>query len=445
MSCFDVIFTDLVGGKSRRVLFCPRCRFAWLRLGERALLGYVPEVLYQYRVSPHSISGGLNPSKLAFVRSVEDCRALRSQGLSEEPVLNRCRNFSKTRFTSSRRAESRDAVFPWPQSGVQRPDEVITISAALPSSSTVAPARLGVPGSPAGLLGQMPSNPVKNRQNLETASHYGRIARAKSKVRMINRSWRYSSITKENQMALLLKGGSVFLHVPKTGGRWVGKVLTAAGLVESNLGHMHADADRVLFPFGGSGRHLLTYLLKRRMGLLPRTNPFMFCFVRNPLDWYESFFNYNCEPGVNWRYEGEVHDPDNWHPNAPLNGLGSKDFNCFIRNVISKYPGYVTEMYGRFATPQTSFVGKQEHLCEDLITVLKKLQVPFDEAFIRGFDKVGVSPKRSSGLIWDPELKAEVIRLEYAGLKRWGYVTSNGTVNDTSTDNTEGCRTMAHS
>jgi hypothetical protein len=245
-------------------------------------------------------------------------------------------------------------------------------------------------------------------------------------------------------MALLLKDGSVFLHVPKTGGRWVGKVLVAAGLVKSHLGHMHADADRVLSPFGGSGRHLLMYLLKRRLGLLPRKQPFMFCFVRNPLDWYESFFNYNCEPAVNWRYEGDVHDPHNWHPNAQLNGLGSADFNCFVRNVITKYPGYVTEMYGRFATPQISFVGKQENLCEDLITVLKKLQMPFDEQFIREFGKIGVSPKRSTGLVWDPDLKAEVIRLEYAGLTRWGYVASHRAVGDASTGNSEELRTMAH-
>jgi len=240
-------------------------------------------------------------------------------------------------------------------------------------------------------------------------------------------------------MALLLKGGSIFLHIPKTGGRWVGKVLAAAGLVESELGHMHADADRVLSPSGGSGRHLLAYLLKRKFGILPRTSPFMFCFVRNPLDWYESFFNYNCERGVNWRYEGDVHDPHNWHPNAQLNGLGSSDFNCFVRNVIKAYPGYVTEMYSRFATPQVSFVGKQENLCDDLVTVLKKLQLPFDEKFIRGFEKVGVSPKRSTGLAWDPELKEEVTRLEYAGLTRWGYVASNLTVTNPASPGIQEC------
>lgn len=226
-------------------------------------------------------------------------------------------------------------------------------------------------------------------------------------------------------MALLLKGGAIFLHVPKTGGRWVTQVLEASGLVVSKIGHMHADAERVLSPAGSSGFNLLSYLLKRRLGLLPRKNPYMFCFVRHPLRWYESFFNYNCEPGVNWRFEGDVDRADNWHPNAPLNGLGHPDFNFFVRNVIRRYPGYVTEMYSRFATPQVSFVGRQEQLCDDLIGVLKLLRLPFDEQFIRNYREVGVSPKRATGCDWDPALKAEVMRLEYAGLVRWGYAAQD--------------------
>jgi len=223
-------------------------------------------------------------------------------------------------------------------------------------------------------------------------------------------------------MALLLKGGAIFLHVPKTGGRWVTKVLEASGLVVSKLGHMHADADRVLSPLGGSGFNLLSFIVRRRLGLLPRTNPFLFCFVRHPLRWYESFFNYNCEDAVNWRYEGDVDNAEQWHPNAPLNGLGSRDFNVFVRNVIAKYPGYVTDMYSRFASPQVAFVGQQEHLCDDLIDVLKTLRLPFDERFIRNFEEVGVSPKQATKFDWDPALEAEVTRLEYAGLVRWGYV-----------------------
>ena len=41
-------------------------------------------------------------------------------------------------------------------------------------------------------------------------------------------------------MALRLKGGAVFLHVPKTGGYWVNGVLREFGLVEAEVARRHA-------------------------------------------------------------------------------------------------------------------------------------------------------------------------------------------------------------
>jgi len=83
----------------------------WLRLAEKGLLGYVPLVLYQYRVAPESISGNLNPSKLAFAKLVRECRQLRLQGISEEPALSRCRQFQKDDFQPSRQAEAATLYF----------------------------------------------------------------------------------------------------------------------------------------------------------------------------------------------------------------------------------------------------------------------------------------------------------------------------------------------
>jgi glycosyltransferase involved in cell wall biosynthesis len=83
----------------------------WLRLAEKGWLAYVPKVLYQYRVAPDSISGHFNPSKLAFSVSVHDCRALRSRGVSEEPVLDRCRRFTRGKSKPSRRAEAATLYF----------------------------------------------------------------------------------------------------------------------------------------------------------------------------------------------------------------------------------------------------------------------------------------------------------------------------------------------
>ena len=47
-------------------------------------------------------------------------------------------------------------------------------------------------------------------------------------------------------MSVLLKGGAVFLHIPKTGGSWVHKVLKDTGLSVGSFDHKHADFDRVL-------------------------------------------------------------------------------------------------------------------------------------------------------------------------------------------------------
>jgi cellulose synthase/poly-beta-1,6-N-acetylglucosamine synthase-like glycosyltransferase len=101
---------ETVGGYRAEFYFAQDCDL-WLRLGEQGLLGYVPEVLYQYRVAPQSISGNLNPSKRAFAESVRDCRALRLQGISEEPVLSRCRQFRGGDFKPCRQAEGATLYF----------------------------------------------------------------------------------------------------------------------------------------------------------------------------------------------------------------------------------------------------------------------------------------------------------------------------------------------
>lgn len=224
-------------------------------------------------------------------------------------------------------------------------------------------------------------------------------------------------------MALVLKGGAIFLHIPKTGGNWVTTVLKECGLVKGSIGHKHADIDRVLFPSENSGHKLLKYLIKRKL-LYPRDKPFMFCFVRHPVKWYESWFKYMSQPSRQWCEWGDEKDTKRWHPNAVLNGLGDTNFNQFVRNVIRKRPGYVTELYGWYTKPQIDFVGKQENLREDLIHVLRVLDFEFDEDFVRNFPKVGVSSKTEDKVIWDPDLKEEVFKLEYAGIVRYGYLNA---------------------
>lgn len=222
-------------------------------------------------------------------------------------------------------------------------------------------------------------------------------------------------------MALILKGGGVFLHIPKTGGNWVTTTLQECGLVKWRFGHKHADMDRLFAPVSAKTCKPLASLTLHKTIKALRTKPFMFCFVRHPLKWYESWFKYMTQPARNWKDWGNEKDLFDWHPNAALNGCGAPEFNQFVRNVIEKRPGYVTELFTGYTKTQIDFVGKQETLREDLVAVLKRLDLKFDEEIVMKKEEFGVSPKPKQKVEWDPGLRREVMALERVALMRYGY------------------------
>lgn len=249
-------------------------------------------------------------------------------------------------------------------------------------------------------------------------------------------------------MAVLLKNGAVFLHIPKTGGSWVTEVLQSNGLVRRQFSHIHADLSRAQM-YSAGPRIFMRAMLERLKSRVPNkvkaalwslparraqaarvvatgpptaSGPFYFCFVRHPLTWYESWWQYMCNrSGGDWSRETDLL---RWHPCAALRALGDEDFNQFMRNVVNKQAGFVTELYGRYAPHGTGFIGRQENLADDLITVLGSFNVKFDEGRIRDHRRVNVT--KNSSIAWDPGLRAEVERLEYAGLVRYGYVERQG-------------------
>ncbi len=221
-------------------------------------------------------------------------------------------------------------------------------------------------------------------------------------------------------MSLVLKDGSIFLHVPKTGGNWVTTVLDKCGLIAESIGeHKHIDMTQVI-SIANNSEASMASRIKQRIGL-SKEKPYMFCFVRDPITWYESWFEYMSQPTRNWCNWGDEKSMDSWHLNSILNGLGDSDFNQFVRNVINKRPGYVTELFGWYTTPQIDFIGKQENLVNDLISILNHLNLDFDENMIRSTGKIGVSKKPVNKIEWNAELYQEVYKLEYAGMIRYGY------------------------
>jgi hypothetical protein len=247
-------------------------------------------------------------------------------------------------------------------------------------------------------------------------------------------------------MAVLLKCGAIFLHVPKTGGSWVTNVLLEQGLVKNQFGHIHADMVRALYYarsseiaarglYDWAKSHVPLQLkalgpaqkIKHAAESIRQQNvPFCFCFVRNPLDWYESWWRYMGQrSGFHWEAETDMHG---WHPCAALKETGNPDFHRFVRNVIETRPGFVTELYSTYAQPEIGFVGRQETLVDDLIQVLGTLNVNFDEHRIRESQRVNVSDDSCDSVGWEDDLREALQKTEYAAMLRFGYLSDSATM-----------------
>jgi hypothetical protein len=228
-------------------------------------------------------------------------------------------------------------------------------------------------------------------------------------------------------MAFLLKNGAVFLHIPKTGGTWIKHVLDSLNLIEAPLGHMHSDWDRSFWHDKLQRDLKVTKALLRRAVRSSRTparskpDAFRFCFVREPLDWYESYWRFSESKGWDWENWGNESDPYQWHPCAMINKLGTHDFNEFVHRINQKRPGFVTEMYGWYVRPGMGFVGRQENLRHDLVKALTLMGFDFDADHVLAMGKQNETPSQVARPEWDPALRRQTLALEYAGYVRFGY------------------------
>ena len=223
-------------------------------------------------------------------------------------------------------------------------------------------------------------------------------------------------------MAVLLNNGALFLHIPKTGGTWVTRVLREAGLMRCSIGHRHANLDHLLAPSARNLGKRLEWQWKRTLFLRTRPRPFTFCFVRHPLRWYESFYLYKSQPGIAWERDGDEWDVQRWHPNALLNGLGEgRDFNEFVSAVLDRHPGYVSALFDHFTFRPVDFIGKQENLRDDLAAVLERLDCAFDPDLVHKKKRINTSGETPQRPRWDATVRERALRLERPALERFGY------------------------
>jgi len=166
-------------------------------------------------------------------------------------------------------------------------------------------------------------------------------------------------------MALLLpKQRAIFLHVPKTGGNFVVDVLKRL-TVTRPIGYKHSTIDLI--------------------GKIAYENYFIFCFTREPAEWYRSYFQYRVGKWGYW----ETHNL--WHPCWEIDPhCASDDFEDFARKVMAK-KGYLKRLYQRYTEVEslkTDFIGNTANLRKDLAVVLRKLDITFQPYVLERLPKV---------------------------------------------------------
>jgi hypothetical protein len=216
-------------------------------------------------------------------------------------------------------------------------------------------------------------------------------------------------------MADLLRGGAVFVHIPKCGGSWVCNALAAQGILRARVGFKHSPPDQLASILRHRPWHFIRCWL-RHPGLTPPRlrEAFKFTFVRNPVRWYESYWKFMAGAWHPW-------EPGRWHPQRPIDTCADDDFNRFVGNVLRERPGYVSEMYGWYTDRGVDYIGRCERLCDDLIEALGRAGEQFDAAALRTFPRVNESSARRGQPVWNPDLLRRIVEVERPAIERFGY------------------------
>nr|AGZ94391.1 TPR domain-containing protein [Streptomyces sp. 31A4] len=193
-------------------------------------------------------------------------------------------------------------------------------------------------------------------------------------------------------MAIHLTGSNALLLLtPKTGSTWIRRKIRELGLAFEDVGDpamrehdLLADFDRSRYSFIGA-------------------------FVRDPLEWYRSYWSYRMEKG--------------WRPQYPLDEhCASDDFETFVRRAVTVLPGALGNIYTSYVGApgeEIDFIGRQENLAEDFARFLELAGETFDRAVLTGGSRVNATTIRPD---YPEELKELITLSEWAAMGRFGYL-----------------------
>lgn len=182
-----------------------------------------------------------------------------------------------------------------------------------------------------------------------------------------------------------------FLHVPKTGGTWVTGALQAGCIVLEDFrvrGSDHVPAWRS-----------------------PHPERFTLAFVRHPLPWWRSFWRFHKGPARRYIVDHEI-----------CATCWAEDYATFVERLLTRFPGHYGRLVERVLGPigdRVDFVGRHEHLLDDLLLALRLAGQPHNADAIRAVPAANVSAPLPAALPAD--LESALLAAEQPLVRRFGY------------------------
>jgi len=160
-------------------------------------------------------------------------------------------------------------------------------------------------------------------------------------------------------MIILPQQKALFVHVPKTGGDSVSRFL-----INNVPGAYHS----------GGGKHWAPWMHNEGY-----KNYFKFAFVREPVEWYKSFYRFIQSNYIIPNGKYPLFERGMYHPMRQWEKYNWRSFDTFIADVYEETPAYYTKLVEWMTGPENSrmlnYIGKQEHLSDDLGIILDRLKL----------------------------------------------------------------------
>jgi hypothetical protein len=205
-------------------------------------------------------------------------------------------------------------------------------------------------------------------------------------------------------MTVLLPN-SAFLHIPRTGGTWIREVLAGANLIEDEIVSQTPEESTE-----GSVRSWHN-VPSSNAGFLSKEH--IFCFVRHPLTWYQSYWAYKAY-NRSWVLDAAEKNK--------IDVCASHFFREFIDNVIDTFPdGYLAHMFYFYASKAT-LIGKLENLHNDLVAMLTEAGENFRLDDILRVAPANVADKgRKKAALYRADQITKILHLERDVIGQYDY------------------------